>query len=63
MSAHQFARDQLAHFNALCSSSQTVAFTEAMNLDSPAIRLVRAFGDYAIAHREEWTREELEAGK
>ena len=63
MTAHDFTRAQLAHVNMLCSSSQLVAFTERMNLDTPAIRLVREFGNYAIANRDKWAAEEAATGK
>ena len=63
MTAADFTRDQLRHYNALAGSTQMTAFTERMRLDSPAIRLVREFGNYCIAHRDEWAREDAEAGK
>lgn len=58
MTVHDFTRAQLAHVNMLCGSSQLTAFTERMNLDSSAIRLVREFGNYAIANRDKWAAEE-----
>ena len=61
MTAHDFRRAQLAHVNMLCSSSQLVAFTERMRIDTPATRLVREFGNYAIANRDKWAAEEAAA--
>lgn len=58
MTAADFTRAQMRHVNAMCGSSQMQAFTERMNLDSPAIRLVREFGNYAIANRDKWAAEE-----
>lgn len=56
MSAHQFARNQLAHFNALADSSQLARFISDM-------RLVEQFGNYAIANRARFAAEDAAAGR
>ena len=49
MTAADFTRDQLRHFNALAGSSQMAEFIANM-------RLVETFGNHAIAMRPMWSR-------
>jgi len=56
VTAHDFTRQQLQHFNTLANSSQLARFIADMHL-------VEQFGNYAIANRDKWAAEEAATGK
>ena len=54
MTAHDFTRQQLQHFNTLANSSQLARFIADMHL-------VEQFGNYAIANRSRFAAEDAAA--